>query len=98
MSSEIGVHGAKFSSDADPAVRTGRSDMLTNGEDIAIRVLEPCDLITGGSGPNSLVLILREGELFRSDAIVPEPSGDRFDILHFPAKDSALQGCKIWNF
>jgi hypothetical protein len=47
--------------------------MLTDGEDIAIWIFEPRDLVARGSGPDSEFTILNEGILFQDNAFVPEP-------------------------
>jgi len=51
-------------------------DMLADGEDVAVGILEPGYLAAVGGGPDAESLILGEGNLFREDAAVAEPSGE----------------------
>ena len=72
--------------------------MLAYGEDIAIGILEPGYLAAVGSGPDTEILVLREGIFLRGDAVVPEPGGDGFDVFDLPSEDGALQGDEIRDF
>ena len=72
--------------------------MLAYGEDIAIGILEPGYLAAVGSGPDTEILVLREGIFLRGDAVVPEPGGDGFDVFDLPSEDGALQWREIRDF
>ena len=39
-------------------------DVVAQGEDVAVRIFEPCHLISGGSGPDSQLLIGDERVFF----------------------------------
>src|SRR5882724_11027394 len=45
--------------------------------------------------PDTEVLVLGEGILFRGDAAVAEPGGDGFDVFDLPSEDGALQRSEI---
>ena len=73
-------------------------DVLADGEDVAVGVLEPGYFAAVGGGPDAEGLVLGEGILFRGDAAVAEPGGDGFDVFDLPAEDGALQWSEIGNF
>ena len=72
--------------------------MLTYGKDMAIRISEPCYLLTIGGCPNSKFAVLHKGMFFRGNTSIPKPSDDRFNVLDFPSEDGALQWREIRDF
>ena len=41
---------------------------------------------------------MNKGILLEENSLVPKPGGYRFDVLHFPAENGALQGGEIRDF
>src|SRR5712691_7864021 len=72
--------------------------MLTYGKDIAIRIFEPCYLVTIGCCPNSKFAVLHKGIFFRGNTAIPKPNDDRFNVVDFPSEDRALQWREIRDF
>src|SRR5438876_9520333 len=66
-------------------------DMLADGEDVAVGILEPGYFAAVGGGPDAEGGVLGESMLFRRDAAVAEPGGNGFDAFDLPAEDAALQ-------
>ncbi len=73
-------------------------DMLADGEDVAVGILEPGYLAAVGGGPDAEGLVLGEGILFRGCAAVAEPGGNGFDVFDLPAEDGALERREIRDF
>jgi hypothetical protein len=73
-------------------------DVLGDGEDVAVGIFEPGDMVAGGGRLDAEVAVFDEEEFFGWDAAAGEPFGYGGDVFDFPSQGGALKRDEIGDF
>ena len=68
--------------------------MFRHGEDVSIRILEPCDL-AGRTLPDAEFVLVHAFILLKDDAALPQSGNNVLDIFNLPAENGCRYGCEL---
>src|SRR5713226_1970655 len=71
------------------------SGMLRHRQDILVGILEPRDLVSRGSSPNSKIILLEESEDLEMDSLLLETPYYAFDIRNLPSENGELRRLEV---